>query len=96
MTTVSRGAGVPVRRFGDFELDRRTLELRKSGQKLKLADRHAVHAPRSAPSHFARSTTASARTGKRNAARLAIQRVPFGLKAPPVAAQWRCTCWLSV
>jgi DNA-binding winged helix-turn-helix (wHTH) protein len=40
MTTVSGGA-VFVCRFDDFELDRRTLELRKSGQKVKLAPQPA-------------------------------------------------------
>ncbi len=36
-----RTAGDSVCRFGDYELDRRTLELRKSGQKIKLAPQPA-------------------------------------------------------
>ncbi len=41
MNTISSGVGVSVFRFGDYELDRRTLELRKSGQKIKLAPQPA-------------------------------------------------------
>ena len=41
MTTVSSGAGDSVCRFGDFELDRTTLELRKAGRKLKLTPQTA-------------------------------------------------------
>ena len=39
--TASSGAGGSVCRFGEYELDRRTLELRKSGQKIKLAPQPA-------------------------------------------------------
>jgi TolB-like protein/Flp pilus assembly protein TadD len=42
MTTVSNGLGPSVYRFGDYELDRRTLELRRSGEKLKLAPQPAA------------------------------------------------------
>ena len=41
MTTASSGSGASVCRFGDFELNRRTLELRKAGQKIKLAPQPA-------------------------------------------------------
>ena len=41
MSTVSSGAAASVCRFGDYELDRRTLELRKSGRKIKLAPQPA-------------------------------------------------------
>jgi TolB-like protein len=37
----SSGAGASVCRFADYELDRRTLELRKSGRKIKLAPQPA-------------------------------------------------------
>ena len=41
MTTVSNRAGASVYRFGDYDLDRRTLELRKAGLKIKLAPQPA-------------------------------------------------------
>ena len=41
VTTVLSHAGDSVCRFGDFELDRTTLELRKAGRKLKLAPQPA-------------------------------------------------------
>ncbi len=41
MTTLSKGFGATVYRFGDFELDRRTLELRKSGQRVRLTPQPA-------------------------------------------------------
>jgi TolB-like protein/Flp pilus assembly protein TadD len=41
MNAIWNGMGVSVCRFGDYELDRRTLELRKSGQKIKLAPQPA-------------------------------------------------------
>ena len=41
MNSISSGVGVSVFRFGDYELDRRSLELRKSGQKIKLAPQPA-------------------------------------------------------
>ncbi len=41
MTKVSSGAGASVYSFADYELDRRTLELRKAGRKLKLAPQPA-------------------------------------------------------
>jgi len=37
MNTLPSGFGAAVYRFGDYELDRRTLELRKSGEKVRLA-----------------------------------------------------------
>jgi TolB-like protein/Tfp pilus assembly protein PilF len=41
MIAESSRIGAPVCRFGDYELDQRTLELRKSGQKIKLAPQPA-------------------------------------------------------
>ena len=41
MTKPSLGRGASVCRFGDFELDRMTLELRKAGQKIRLAPQPA-------------------------------------------------------
>ncbi len=41
MTTESSGTRVSIYRFGDYELDQRTLEVRKAGRKLKLAPQPA-------------------------------------------------------
>ena len=41
MTTASNGAGASAYRFGDYDLDRRTVELRKAGVKIKLAPQPA-------------------------------------------------------
>jgi TolB-like protein/tetratricopeptide (TPR) repeat protein len=41
MNTASSGIRASIRQFGDYSLDRRTLELRKSGQKIKLAPQPA-------------------------------------------------------
>ena len=41
MTTRLNAVGTFAYRFGEYELDRRTLELRKSGQKIKLAPQPA-------------------------------------------------------
>jgi TolB-like protein/Tfp pilus assembly protein PilF len=41
MTTVAGQSGAFVCRFGDYELDRRTLELRRAGRKVKLAPQPA-------------------------------------------------------
>jgi DNA-binding winged helix-turn-helix (wHTH) protein len=40
--TISSGTGASVYSFGDYELDRKTLELRKAGRKLKLAPQPRV------------------------------------------------------
>jgi TolB-like protein/tetratricopeptide (TPR) repeat protein len=41
LNSLAGGAGAGVRRFGDYELDGRTLELRKAGRRIKLAPQPA-------------------------------------------------------